>query len=183
TCRTCVIFSELSCPSKLSKLWGPLQWDRSGRELQTLEGHSGRGLSVSFSPDGQTLATTSDDGTVKLWDRSGRELQTLEGHSGTVWSVSFSPDGQTLVSGSGEFFADGSYGGTGIVWNLDLDDLMVKSCDWLRDYMNSPATPPEEKALCDNVLSPSSLSTVPTQSSLVSQLQSVWSDVQAWLRG
>ncbi|MBT9311406.1 WD40 repeat domain-containing protein [Leptothoe kymatousa TAU-MAC 1615] len=150
-------------------------WDRSGRELQTLEGHTGTVSSVSFSPDGQTLASGSSDGTVKLWDRSGRELQTLEGHTDWVWSVSFSPDGQTLASGSDD--------GTVILWNFDLDNLIARSCDWLSDYMANPATPPEEKALCDDVLSPSPLSAVPVQSSLASQLQGVWSDMREWLGG
>ncbi|MDJ0706536.1 MAG: hypothetical protein QNJ46_24970, partial [Leptolyngbyaceae cyanobacterium MO_188.B28] len=56
--------------------------------------------SVSFSPDGQTLASASQDETVKLWNRDGALLETLVGHRDTVWSVSFSPDGQTFASAS-----------------------------------------------------------------------------------
>ena len=57
--------------------------------------------SVSFSPDGQTLASASDDETIRLWDVSTGELfRTLTGHTVRVSSVSFSPDGQTLASGS-----------------------------------------------------------------------------------
>jgi WD40 repeat protein len=38
--------------------------------------------SVSWSPDGQRLATANDDETVKVWEvASGRELITFKGHS------------------------------------------------------------------------------------------------------
>ncbi|MCL1475132.1 caspase family protein, partial [Argonema antarcticum] len=60
-----------------------------------LMGHSGWVNSVSFSPDGQTIASGSFDKTIKLWSRDGKELATLQGHSSEVNSVSFSPDGQT----------------------------------------------------------------------------------------
>ncbi len=41
-------------------------------------------MSVAFDPQGETLASGSDDKTVKLWDvHSGKLLRTLEGHQGT----------------------------------------------------------------------------------------------------
>ena len=44
-------------------------WDVGmGRHLRTLTGHTSGVLSVSFSPDGQIIATGSTDGTVLLWD-------------------------------------------------------------------------------------------------------------------
>ncbi|KAK3354053.1 HET-R [Lasiosphaeria hispida] len=69
--------------------------------LQTLEGHGRSVQSVAFSPDGQRLASGSDDETIKIWDTaSGRCLETLKGHGRSVESVTFSPDGQRLASGS-----------------------------------------------------------------------------------
>ena len=68
-----------------------------------LEGHTGLVKSVSFSPDGDTLASGSNDDTIRLWDaNTGSHLRTLTGHTDTVFSVAFSPDGQTLASGSGD---------------------------------------------------------------------------------
>ncbi|WP_354666125.1 AAA-like domain-containing protein [Nostoc sp. GT001] len=71
------------------------------REQNRLEGHSDGVNSVVFSPDGKTLASASDDNTIKLWNRdTGKEISTLRGHSDGVNSVVFSPDGKTLASAS-----------------------------------------------------------------------------------
>lgn len=75
-------------------------WNLQGRLLRTFAGHQGSVNWVSFSPDGQTIASASIDKTLKLWNLNGDALQTLTGHIGQVYWVSFSPDGQTIASAS-----------------------------------------------------------------------------------
>ena len=58
---------------------------------------------MSYSGDGQTLASASYDGTIRLWDVTRRQATSiLEGHEDGVSSLSYSPDGQALASGSGD---------------------------------------------------------------------------------
>ncbi|MEH1998250.1 MAG: hypothetical protein V7L00_05785 [Nostoc sp.] len=69
-------------------------------EVNRLEGHTDVVWGVTFSPNGQLLASGSRDRTVKLWRPDGTLLQTLKGHTDAVTCVNFSPDGQTLASAS-----------------------------------------------------------------------------------
>jgi small GTP-binding protein len=66
-----------------------------------LEGHKDSVLSLSFDPSGRTLASGSEDKSVKLWEVSnGKLVRSLEGHKAGVVTVSFDPSGRTLASGS-----------------------------------------------------------------------------------
>jgi WD40 repeat protein len=83
----------------------------------TLRGHTARVHQVAVSPDGTRIATSSDDGTVRLWDSAtGEERLTLRGHSYLVYGVDFSPDGRLLATASPD--------GTAALHLLPIDELV-----------------------------------------------------------
>ncbi|KZP23443.1 hypothetical protein FIBSPDRAFT_1042895 [Athelia psychrophila] len=71
---------------------------------QVFEGHTDCVMSVAFSPDGQRLASGSQDGAIRIWDAQTGTLVAgpFKGHTGWVLSVVFSPDGQHIASGSAD---------------------------------------------------------------------------------
>ena len=66
------------------------------------EGHEIDVTSVAYSPDGKQIASSSDDGVVRVWDVSTGESRTFSAYADMApeWSypVAFSPDGTQLVS-------------------------------------------------------------------------------------
>ena len=54
--------------------------------------------SVSYSRDGELIATASSDTTVKIWRSNGELLHTLKDHRDSVFDVAFSPQGDLIAS-------------------------------------------------------------------------------------
>ena len=84
--------------ASLSTSSGIILWNVDNRqEIKTLRGH--RAIAVVFSPDGRTLASTSEQHDVVLWDVvTGRQLLTLSGHANFVFGAAFSHDGSELAT-------------------------------------------------------------------------------------
>ena len=66
-----------------------------------LKGHRWGVTSVAYSPDGKTLASTSDEQMIMLWDIATRKSSTTQKDLYTIVYAVFSPDGKTLASTNG----------------------------------------------------------------------------------
>ena len=75
-------------------------WDiATGKLKLILEGHLKYTASIEFSPDGETLASGSDNGMIAFWNTTtGRKKLDFEAHENSVISVAYSPYGGTLAS-------------------------------------------------------------------------------------
>ena len=101
--------------------------------------HTQEVQSVAISPDGRTLASGSQDNTIKLWSLpDGALLKTLTGHRGLVSSIAISPDGRLLASGSDDM--------TIMLWSLP-DGKVLKTLTGDTHYVSSVAISPDGRLL------------------------------------
>src|SRR6185295_19126767 len=69
------------------------------QSVQTHTGHSGAVWSALYAPDGATVITGSEDGTVRLWPPgSPTSDPPYRGHEGQVYAVACSPRGNWIAS-------------------------------------------------------------------------------------
>jgi WD40 repeat protein len=106
------------------------------RERNRLQGHRDVINSVSFSPDGQTIITASQDNTIRFWNLEGKELKILKEENQAFKSVSFSPNGQTIAAITGDLSV--------YLWKSDGTKLLtLKGKDTENHYKTSIGFSPD----------------------------------------
>jgi WD40 repeat protein len=94
-------------------------WDiATGQLLYMLEEQAGVVHKVLFSPDGQRLATLSDDGLVRLRQASTGELL----FSQPANHIAFQPNGRLLATDTGDIYAEGEVSLQ--LWDVDTFELV-----------------------------------------------------------
>ena len=72
----------------------------NGIPYQTYQAHESWIWSIAFNPDGNLLASGSEDQTIRLWDVTSGQCLRILVDANSIYSVAFSPDGNLLASGS-----------------------------------------------------------------------------------
>mmetsp|Transcript_14587 Transcript_14587/g.57276 ORF Transcript_14587/g.57276 Transcript_14587/m.57276 type:complete len:470 (+) Transcript_14587:15-1424(+) len=113
-------------------IWHP---SKDKKPVSRLTGHQQPINLVSFSPDGNYIASASFDKSLKIWNgSSGKFIATFRGHVSAVYQVCWSSDSRLIVSGSKD--------STMKVWNVATKRLEndlpghadeVYSVDWSPD--------------------------------------------------
>jgi WD40 repeat protein len=72
-----------------------------------LGGHRARVTAVAYSPNGDSVASSGDDGTIRLWDvgTHAEKDPPLKGFTQNISDVAFSPDGHVLASAGEDWTA------------------------------------------------------------------------------
>lgn len=109
-------------------IWDLMDDDLASRFLDT-------SLSVSWSPNGERIASGTMNATIHIWDvATGENLMEFVGHGAPIHDVAWSPDGASIASGS----EDGSVkvwdAETGVLQtNLSRHAYGIRSIAWSPD--------------------------------------------------
>jgi WD40 repeat protein len=142
------------------------------RSFRSLQGHTDVIQNVALSPDGKTIASASDDGTVKIWELEGDNsspIKEIKDQGGWVRAVVFLSDRQIITAGQDK--------------NIKIIDIasgkVVKTLSGHTNLINSLAISPSNDLLVsgsyDNTVNIWQISTGKLLRSLKGHTDKIWS--------
>jgi WD40 repeat protein len=116
-------------------------WDvAAAREVHKFAGHPIGTISLAFTPDGKTLASSGFEPITRIWDvATGRELDRRAGHSTSIHGLAISPADGTIFTMS---LGDGPI----LHWN-PADGRSLEDVGVYRNVINGMAIAPDGRAL------------------------------------
>ncbi|MBW4521013.1 MAG: hypothetical protein KME16_15080 [Scytolyngbya sp. HA4215-MV1] len=71
------------------------------KERDRIQAHAGGAYGLSFSPDGKTIVSGGEDGSIRIWDLAKNKVSApIKKHNDIIRSIRFSSDGQLFASAS-----------------------------------------------------------------------------------
>ncbi len=118
-------------------------WDLDGKLLSTLT-FKNEVTSANFSPDGQLIVTASDEETASVWSLSSKPLAIINNEN-KITSANFSPDGHYIITTSNDNTVN-------VQKFENLDQLLMKGCEYLDNYLIKHPEKLKQLRVCQNVL-------------------------------
>ncbi len=106
------------------------------KELKRIDAHAAAIFDITFSPQGDKVATAAGDGTIKVFTWPDlTAVATMSRSKEAVWSVLFSQDGNQLISGGADRRVQ--------LWNLATASSVMSlqlTSDWITGLVALPGT-------------------------------------------
>ncbi|KAJ8030563.1 Intraflagellar transport protein 80-like [Holothuria leucospilota] len=103
---------------------------KSGRVEKSVDAHRGAVLCGRWSYDGTAMATSGEDGQVKIWSRSGMLRSTLAQTGSPVYSISWSPDSDQILIINGRHLIIKSMQASAKPLQWKAHDGVILKVDW-----------------------------------------------------
>ncbi|PIK37913.1 putative intraflagellar transport protein [Apostichopus japonicus] len=103
---------------------------KSGRVEKSVDAHRGAVLCGRWSYDGSAMATSGEDGQVKIWSRSGMLRSTIAQTGSPVYSIAWSPDSDQILLINGRHLIIKSMQASAKPLQWKAHDGVILKVDW-----------------------------------------------------